>query len=283
MLSLTQSEPVRPKKAIQIAPTVQNDVFLNAILEMPTNVRPRRSPLQWAGAAAVHIGIIAALVIVPLYTTGAVHLSEFEETHLVAPPPPPPPPPLAKPVAPRTTHPRPQSSFKEPKFLVPTAIPTKVSTSTADQAAAPPPLNNLAGIPNEVGGVAGGQIGGVLGGVLGGVGTATPPRPPSQPTPTKKLLRVGSGIKAPRQTYYIGPVYPVLALETRISGTVLVDAIIDEHGNVVQAHATSGHPLLIPPALQAVLQWKYEPTSLNGQPVSVELQVQVHFEPRKAT
>ena len=57
----------------------------------------------------------------------------------------------------------------------------------------------------------------------------------------------------------------------------LLDAVIDEHGNVVQARVLSGHPLLIDAALKAVLQWKYEPTTLNGQPVSVELQVQVHF------
>jgi periplasmic protein TonB len=49
---------------------------------------------------------------------------------------------------------------------------------------------------------------------------------------------------------------------------------------VVQARAVSGHPLLISAALRAVQQWKYEPTSLNGQPVSVELQVQVHFDPK---
>jgi protein TonB len=47
--------------------------------------------------------------------------------------------------------------------------------------------------------------------------------------------------------------------------------------NVVQARAVSGHPLLIDAALRAVLQWKYEPTSLNGQPISVELQVLVNF------
>jgi periplasmic protein TonB len=52
---------------------------------------------------------------------------------------------------------------------------------------------------------------------------------------------------------------------------------IDERGNVVQARVVSGHPLLISAALRAVQQWKYEPTSLNGQPVSVELQVEVHF------
>jgi protein TonB len=56
--------------------------------------------------------------------------------------------------------------------------------------------------------------------------------------------------------------------------------VIDEHGNVVQARAVSGHPLLIAAALKAVQQWKYEPTSLNGQPISVELEVQVNFNPK---
>jgi protein TonB len=66
-------------------------------------------------------------------------------------------------------------------------------------------------------------------------------------------------------------------MQAHIHGTVVVDAIIDERGNVVQARAVSGHPLLIAAALRAVLQWKYEPTSLNGQPISVELQVLVNF------
>jgi TonB family protein len=87
-----------------------------------------------------------------------------------------------------------------------------------------------------------------------------------------KIVRVGSNLKAPRQRYSVNPVYPPLARDARIWGTVLVDAVIDEHGNVVQARVLSGHPLLIDAALKAVLQWKYEPTTLNGQPVSVELQ-----------
>jgi protein TonB len=125
------------------------------------------------------------------------------------------------------------------------------------------------------GGVVGGQIGGIVGGVLGGTGPGPAPAPVQKSAP--KLVRVGSNLKAPRQTYSVDPEYPPLARQARIHGTVLVDAIIDEHGNVVQAHAISGHPLLIPAALRAVLQWKYEPTSLNGQPISVALQVSVTF------
>jgi protein TonB len=124
--------------------------------------------------------------------------------------------------------------------------------------------------------VVGGQIGGVVGGVLGGTGTAAP-APPPQPRPVQKIVRVGSNLKAPRLTYSVDPTYPPLAREAHISGTVVVEAVIDERGNVVQARVVSGHPLLIDAALKAVVQWKYEPTSLNGQPVSVELQVQVQF------
>jgi TonB family protein len=75
----------------------------------------------------------------------------------------------------------------------------------------------------------------------------------------------------------IDPEYPAATRLSRISGTVVIDAIIDERGNVVQARVVSGHPLLVAAALRAVKQWKYEPSSLNGQPVSVELEVQVHF------
>jgi periplasmic protein TonB len=53
--------------------------------------------------------------------------------------------------------------------------------------------------------------------------------------------------------------------------------VIDERENVVQARAVNGHPFLIPAALKAVLQWKYEPTLLNGTPVAVEMEVTVHL------
>lgn len=277
LLDLRQSEPVRPKEPIQLSPTVRNDVFLNAILDMPTTKRPRRSPLKWAGAAALHIGLVAVLIIVPLYTTATIHLTDYDSTLLVAPPPPPPPPPLARAAIPQITHLRGHFTYKIPKLVAPTSIPKKVAKGAA--AEPPPPLENLTG--NIRGEVAGGQIDGVLGGVLGGVGTGAAPHPPSQPVAARRIIRAGSGVKPPRQRYNVDPVYPPLALQARIYSTVVIEALIDEHGNVVRAGAISGHPLLIPAALSAVLQWKYEPTSLNGEPVSVELQVRVSFNPHK--
>jgi protein TonB len=218
----------------------------------------------------LHVVIIASLIIVPLYTTGTIHRNEYNEVPLVAPPPlAPPPAPAAGAVAPHITHPKGKLNYTLQKLTAPAAIPKNVSEGSENAAEAAP---DLGGVP---GGVPGGVIGGVVGGVLGGTGTAVPTTP--EPRPVHKIVRVGSNLKAPRQRYSLNPVYPPLARDARIWGTVVVDAVIDEHGNVVQARVLSGHPFLIDAALKAVLQWKYEPTTLNGQPVSVELQVQVHF------
>ena len=258
---------------LALPPTVKKDVFLTALLAAATTKLPRRSPLEWAGATALHLAILATLIIVPLYTTGAIHPPEYDTVPLIAPPPPPPPAPPAAVAAPHVVHPQAKLSYKLQRFTAPRAIPKKISLG--DASAAPPEVAGVVGgVP---GGVVGGQIGGVVGGVLGGTGALAPPPPPPTQKPTPKLVRVGSSLKAPRQTYSVEPEYPALAMQARIHGTVVVDAIIDERGNVVQARAISGNPLLISAALKAVLQWKYEPTSLNGQPISVELQVFVNF------
>jgi protein TonB len=264
------AKTVRP---ILLSPKTQNDVFLNALLETVTTRTARRSPLQWAAATGLHIVILAALVIVPLYTTETIQLRNYVDTPLMAPPAPPPPPPPAagRVVAPHVTSTRPKLTYIQGKLIAPASIPKTISLGSE---AAAPDLGGVAGgVP---GGVPGGQLGGSLGGVIGGTGTSVPVPPPPPPS-AKHILRVGSSIKAPRQIYSVQPEYPPLAKQTHISGTVVVTAVLDEHGNVVGARALSGHPLLIPAALKAVLQWKYEPTLLNGTPVAVEMEVTVHF------
>ena len=263
----------KPTRPVRLAPSTQDDVFLRALLEAGTTKTVRRSPLEWAAATALHIVILATLIIVPLFTTETIQLRNYEETPLVTPPAPPPPPPPAagRAVAPHITSKRSNLTYTLGKVTAPTAIPKTVSL---DNAAAAPDLGGVeGGVP---GGVPGGQLGGSLGGVIGGTGTSVPIPPPRQPA-AKRIVRVGSHIKAPRQTYSVQPEYPPLARQAHVSGTVVVDAVLDEHGNVVGAHALSGHPLLIPAALRAVLQWKYEPTLLYGTPVAVEMEVTVHF------
>jgi protein TonB len=279
-ISILDSMPDGPARkaagSFRLAPTMKNDVFLNALLEMPVTQQMRRSPLKWLGAMAFHIVIVAVLIIVPLYTAGTIRVSEYHEIPVVGPPPPlaPPPAPAGGAVAPHITHPKAKLNYMLQKLTAPAAIPKNVSSGSDNVAQTAPELE---GVPGGVpGGIPGGVIGGVLGGLSGGTGTAVPTPPPAT-RPVQKVVRVGSGVKPPRQTYSADPVYPPIARETHIGGTVVVDAVIDEHGNVVQARVVSGHPLLMDAALKAVLQWKYEPTTLSGQPISVELQVQVHF------
>jgi outer membrane biosynthesis protein TonB len=268
------------KKATHIilAPTVKKDVSLEALLEEPIEKKPPRNPLEWVGASFMHVLILAALIIIPLYTTGTIHLGEYKDIPLVAPPPPPPPAAVAA-AAPAVSHaPLPHAVvFHTHKLVAPVSIPNKISQEQADGAA--PSLSGvIGGVP---GGVAGGQLGGSENGVPGAAGNAPPPPPPvAKPVQQKRIVRAGSNLKPPRKTFSVNPEYSSLARQAHIAGVVIVDAIIDEQGNVVQAHALSGPPLLIPPALKAVLQWKYEPTVLNGQPVSVELEVQVNFTPK---
>src|SRR5580693_8435711 len=132
-----QAGPVgRPARPVRLAPTTQNDVFLSALLETPTTKTLRRSPLEWAAATGLHIAIVATLIIVPLYTTGTIKLSNYEDTPLVAPPAPPapPPPPAGKAVAPHVSPTKPKLTYTQGKVIAPVSIPKTVSSDNADSA-----------------------------------------------------------------------------------------------------------------------------------------------------
>jgi TonB family protein len=75
----------------------------------------------------------------------------------------------------------------------------------------------------------------------------------------------------------VEPVYPPLARQTSISGTVALHVVISREGSVQEMEVVSGHPLLVQSALDAVRQWKYQPTQLNGEPVEVDATIDVIF------
>jgi hypothetical protein len=125
--------------SLRLSPTVKNDVFLKALLETPTTEQVRRNPLQWGGAMVLHVVIIAALLIVPLYITGTIHLNEYNEVPLVAPPPLAPPPALAAgAVAPHITHPKGKLNYTLQKLTAPTATPKNVSVGSENATEAAP-------------------------------------------------------------------------------------------------------------------------------------------------
>jgi protein TonB len=126
-----------------------------------------------------------------------------------------------------------------------------------------------------IGGIPGGQSGGVLGGIIGGAVDTKAVVPP--PPPTKKIVRVGGDVKQPQPISTPQPIYPAVALAAKIEGVVVIDAVIDEQGNIVRAKVVDGPPLLVGAALAAVTHWKYEPTYLDGQAVEIETHVDVRF------
>jgi len=75
----------------------------------------------------------------------------------------------------------------------------------------------------------------------------------------------------------VQPIYPDSAKQSKIEGVVVVDAIIDECGHVVEVNPISGPTELIPAAITAVKQWEYRPYNSSGQPVAVETQLRINF------
>jgi TonB family protein len=98
---------------------------------------------------------------------------------------------------------------------------------------------------------------------------------PSPADSTK--VRVGANAMNAKKTNNVLPVYPQIAKTAHVQGTVLLHAIISEDGSVQELQYISGPPLLMRAAMDAVRQWQYSPTLLNGKPVRVETQIQVIF------
>jgi len=90
-------------------------------------------------------------------------------------------------------------------------------------------------------------------------------------------IRQGGMVQAAKILRQVKPIYPPLARQARISGVVLLEAVISREGTVESLHVLSGHPLLVPAAIDAVRQWLYQPTLLNGDPVEVLTQIEVNF------
>lgn len=93
-----------------------------------------------------------------------------------------------------------------------------------------------------------------------------PPKPTPAPTPRAPI---SGGVLNGKAVHLVTPPYPAIARSAHASGAVQVQVLIDENGNVVSAHAVSGHPLLQAAAVAAARASKFTPTKLSGQPVKV--------------
>ena len=247
-------------------------LFAEAMLEN-SSTRPPRRLGDFAVSAGVQLFFLAALLLIPLYFTQILDVQQLSKTLIVVPPLAPAPPPLApaRSVAPKT-----RTSAVLATLVVPKVIPNRIA-----QVSEEPNAKDLeaaidlgAGVS---GGVAGGIPGGQLGSVLGGASSG-PVRPAAIDSQPKAPVRVGGKVKAPRLLFGPAPAYPLLARQAKIAGAVVIDAVIDERGNVVEMRTVSGPAILALAAMEALRQWKYEPTTLSGESVPVRLFVTITFE-----
>ena len=137
---------------------------------------------------------------------------------------------------------------------------------------APTEIKPETGIVEERAASVVGDIGGVVGGIPGGVPEAPPP-PPPPPAP----VRVGGNIQPPKKVKDVDPVYPPIAQSARVQGVVILEATIGPDGRVQDVKVLRSIPLLDAAAIDAVKQWVYTPTLLNGVPVPVIMTVTVNF------
>lgn len=88
---------------------------------------------------------------------------------------------------------------------------------------------------------------------------------------------MSGGVTAGHLIRRISPVYPQLAIVSRVEGDVTIRAIIASDGSIENLNVISGHPLLVRAAVEAVRQWQYQPFLLSGRPVEVDTQIVVQF------
>jgi TonB family protein len=101
---------------------------------------------------------------------------------------------------------------------------------------------------------------------------------PAEPAEKPMRIRVGGNVQTAMLIKRVEPLYPPLAIQARIKGTVKLSVIISTEGKILQIQVESGHPLFVPTAMEAVKQWEYKPTLLNGKPVEVVTVVDVVFD-----
>jgi TonB family protein len=90
-------------------------------------------------------------------------------------------------------------------------------------------------------------------------------------------VKVGGNVKEPRLVSRVMPEYPLVAKQSGIQGDVVVKTTIDVKGNVANVQVVSGPAMLRGPALAALRRWRYEPSTLNGQPIEVQMLVTIKF------
>jgi protein TonB len=238
-------------------PRPSHDLFRDV-----TDSRPRAGRATGGTLAAsivAHAVILAAVIVVPLLATDALptladSVGVFRPDAL--PPPDPPAPAIT-----RTRAANPQVT----RNAAPVEPPDEIRAEGPRSSPADYSIGDVISTPD-----------GDIGGVIGGTGTAVP-QPPQPPLPPAQRPVRLSAYEMPRKIHDVAPLYPELAQRARVEGVVIIEAVIAVDGTVRDARVLRSVALLDRAALDAVKQWRYAPTRLNGVAVPVIVTVTVQF------
>lgn len=226
-----------------------------------------RSHRGWITLASFVLQAVAvgALLLLPLLS-----IQGLPSLQLLAPLAVPAPPPGPAPAGQRRSQNAPTSNMNGPNLMMPTHIPRAIANVNETEAPPAPELFGGPGVPGSTGPL------GTRDSVLFGFGPGTTSMPLLAPSPALHLVRVSHMMEG-NLIHRVQPEYPQLARQARIQGTVVLCAIINRDGRIENLQVLSGHPMLVPAAIEAVRQWRYRPYLLNDQPVEVETQITVNF------
>ncbi|MEK7754212.1 MAG: TonB family protein, partial [Acidobacteriota bacterium] len=255
------------------------------MFEQSLEIEMKRSHRGWTLLASLAgqtmaIGVAVLLPLIFPDSLSPVRLTGY----LLEPPPPPPPPPFtAVRIVDAVIERAAQTQIFAGRLFEPAAVPDKPAMIIDE----PPPASapgSIFGVPGGIG-VPGGFDGGVLHSLLAetvarAINLAPPPAQAvkeAAPAPLPARIKVGGLVQQGKLLHQAIPVYPPLARAARVQGTVRLEGILGKDGRVRELRVISGHPLLAQAALEAVRQWIYRPTLLNGEAVEVVAPIDVNF------
>jgi periplasmic protein TonB len=217
-----------------------------------------RKPFALPVSIAVHVILVAVLLLVQLMAPGvlpipAAALMAFVSRDVALPP--------SLPPARR----QPVDATKPVVDVHPDTAPIEAPSAIAPESLVDP-------TPALVGQIE--DAGNVPGGIAEDLVPSPPPPPPSAPVAP---VPVGGIIRPPTKIKDVRPVYPAIAQAARVEGVVIIETTISPTGRVLDAKLLRSIPLLDAAALDAVRQWEFTPTLLNGSPVPVVMTVTVNF------
>lgn len=234
-------------------------MFEDSLVESTGRIRTRSRWLA-IGSFLLQAAILTALILIPYLYPAALPRQALNML-LVAPPPPMT---RANPVA-RTAVAHPAIATLLSALTAPSRIPQHAAMNVMDS---PAPGAVASGFERDNDGP----------GVMGFPGGSAPAPPVvAPPKPKSGPIRISAGVATGRLLAPIRPIYPAIAKEARIEGTVVVEAVISREGGIERLEAISGPPMLVQAAMNAVAQARYEPYKLNGEPVEVETTINIVF------